>query len=215
MSQPRVNIYGFPHKGLKNALSQLLYTASRADSANPESIDELKTLSDEVTLLLELHQDAEDQVVLPALEARVAGSTTHNASEHDRLHALVEGIKQQTSQLEAGQSPMATATLFDAIGGFYSDYLKHMAEEENEINQVIWNAFSDEEILGWQPQIMEKLNPEQKMLWFRFIVPALNPFERQIMLGGVRESVPGEVYAGIIESLKPYMTEAELAPLAA
>lgn len=215
MSQPRVNIYGFPHKGLKNALSQLLYAASRADSADAESIDSLKVLSDEVTLLLELHQDAEDQVVLPALEAKVPGSTAHNASEHDRLHAMVEGIRQQSKQLDAGQSPMAAAGLFDAVGGFYSDYLKHMAEEEHEINQVIWDAFSDEEIMSWQPQIMAKLTPEQKMLWFRFIIPALNPFERQIMLGGVRESVPAEAYAGIIEGLKPFMSEEELAPLAA
>ncbi len=74
-----------------------------------------------------------------------------------------------------------------------------MADEEDGINQVIWDAFSDEEILSWQSQIMDKLTPEQKMLWFRFIIPALNPSERQMMLGGVRESVPAEAYAGIIE----------------
>lgn len=215
MSQPRVNIYGFPHKGLKNALSQLLYAASRCDSTDTHSITALKTLSDEVTLLLELHQEAEDQVVLPALEAKLPGSTHQNSAEHDRLHALVEDIRQQTEQLEAGQSPAATADLFSAIGNFYAQYLNHMAEEEGDINHVIWSAFSDQEILGWQPQIMDKLTSAQKMLWFRFIIPALTPFERQIMLGGVRESVPAEAYAGIIEGLKPYLSESELSPLAA
>ena len=215
MSQPRVNIYGFPHKGLKNALSQLLYAASRVDNTDIKSIDSFKALSREVTLLLELHQDAEDQIVLPTLEARVPGSTAHNSSDHDRLHRLVEAIQQQSEQLEAGQSPLATAQLFDAIGNFYAEYLKHMAEEENELNQIIWEVFSDEEIMSWQPQIMDKLTPEQKMLWFRFIIPALNPFERQLMMGGIRQSVPAEVYAGIVDGLKPFMNESELAPLAA
>lgn len=69
-------------------------------------------------MLLELHQDAEDHVALPALEAKVPGLTEHNANDHDRLHRLVEGIQQQTRQLEPGQSPLVAASLFDAVGSF-------------------------------------------------------------------------------------------------
>lgn len=215
MTAPRVNIYGFPHKGLKNGLSQLWFEASKADVSDEASIQRLKSLSEQITLLLELHQEAEDEFVLPAIEAKVPGATEHNESEHHRLHQIVVDIQNQTSALEAGDAMMATSRLFTTVGQFMSDYIRHMDEEEQDMNQVIWDNFTDEEILGWQGQIMGKLTPEQKMMWFRFIVPALNPMERQIMLGGVKQNVPPEAYQGILNMLSRYMSEEELAPLAA
>lgn len=215
MSAPRVNIYGFPHKGLKNGLSQLLHVVGKTDITNAQSVKQVKLLANELINLLELHQDAEDSIVLPALEARVKGSTAHNHLEHDRLHAMVKAISGMVDGLSVGNSAAEMARLFDAIGAFYSDYLRHMSDEEGEINAVIWEHFADDEILEWQGQIMDKLTPEQKMSWFKFIVPALNPMERSIMLGGVKENVPIEAYRAILEMLSDYMSEEELAPLAA
>jgi hemerythrin-like domain-containing protein len=215
MTSPRMNIYGFPHKGLRNALSQLQFETSKVDISSDQDVSALKALSETVVTLLELHQDAEDSVMLPDIEARAPGSTTHNAREHERLHAMVEAIAHHTQLLTVGAGAGAHSELFDAINAFISDYLTHMAEEEHEVNATIWQHFSDDEILGWQGQIMGKLTPEQKMLWFRFIIPALTPFEREIMLGGVRANVPAETYAAILEMLSQYMPEHELAPLKA
>ena len=215
MSSPRMNIYGFPHKGLRNALSQLQFEASKLDVSSHQNVTSVKALSETVVSLLELHQEAEDSVMLPDIEARVPGATTHNAREHRRLHTMVEAIAQQTQALTVGAAPEAQVQLFDAINDFFSDYLTHMAEEEREVNATIWQHFSDDEILGWQGQIMAKLTPEQKMHWFRFIIPALTPFEREIMLGGVRANVPAEAYEAILEMLSHYMPEHELAPLRA
>lgn len=104
--------------------------------------------------------------------------------------------------------------MLNSLCAFLSDYLTHMAEEERDMNAVIWEHFDDSEIMSWHAQSMEKLTPDQKMLWFRFIVPALNRFERQIVMGGVRASVPDAVYQGILGMLRQYRSEAELAPLA-
>ena len=146
---------------------------------------------------------------------RVTGSTAHNSAEHDRLHVLLTPFVDQLRQLDAGTSPSFSAEMLNSLCAFLSDYLTRRAEEERDINAVIWEHFDDSEIMSWHAQIMEKLTPDQKMLWFRFIVPALNPFERQIMMGGVRASVPDAVYQGILGMLRQYMSEAELAPLAA
>ena len=99
----------------------------------------------------------------------------------------------QLRQLDASTSPRFSAEILNSLCGFLSDYVTHRAEEERDINAVIWEHFDDSEIMSWHAQSMEKLTPDQKMLWFRFIVPALNPFERQIMMGGVRASVPDAV----------------------
>lgn len=92
--------------------------------------------------------------------------------------------------------------MLNSLCAFLSDYLTHMAEEERDMNAVIWEHFDDSEIISWHAQSMEKLTPDQKMLWFRFIVPSLNRFERQIVMGGVRASVPDALYQGILGMLR-------------
>ena len=215
MSAPRVNIYGFPHKGLRNGLSQLMFQASKTDVTSEASVAELKELTATLVELLDLHQSAEDSVVLSHLESRVPGSTEKNHADHDALHAKVAAFAAHIQDIQHGDSMAMTQQALDMVASFSSEYLMHMAEEENEINEVIWANFSDEEILQWQGEIMGKLTPEQKMNWFRFIVPALNPMERQIMLGGVKEVLPPEAYQGILDMLSNYMPADEIAPLAA
>ena len=41
MSQPRVDIYNFPHKGLRNLLSQVSFMAGNTDHSNQQALDEL------------------------------------------------------------------------------------------------------------------------------------------------------------------------------
>ena len=128
---------------------------------------------------------------------------------------LLTPFVDQLRQLDAGTSPSFSAEMLNSLCAFLSDYLTRRAEEERDINAVIREHFDDSEIMSWHAQSMEKLTSDQKMLWFRFIVPALNPFERQIMMGGVRASVPDAVYHGILVTLRQYRSEAELAPSAA
>lgn len=212
MSIPRVNIYGFPHKGLRNALAQVQFSASKLDITSEHEVAEFKALTECVVSLLELHQSAEDTVVLPSLEEAVPGATQHNAAEHDRLHAMVESIATQARGLEPGMTPAPVQQLADTINAFISNYLTHMAEEEHDMNEVIWAHFSDDAILQWQHQIMAKLTPPQKMDWFRFIIPALNPFERGIMLGGVKGAIPADAYQGILQALTQFMPASDLVP---
>lgn len=213
MSHPRMNIYGFPHKGLRNALGQWQFQASKLDITSEAQIRSFQKLSDAICLLLTLHQQAEDEIVLPAIEARAPSATHHNSHEHDRLHRMLENIQGAARNLSTGGSPSQITSLAALIDQFISNYLLHMAEEETEMNEVIWSHFTDDELMTWQGAIMAKLTPEQKMLWFKYIIPALNPFERQLMLGNVRANAPAEAYEAIITMLESVMPAHEIEPL--
>jgi hypothetical protein len=39
-------------------------------------------------------------------------------------------------------------------------------------------------------------------MWFRFIIPALNPQEKEIALSGIRNNAPQEFYDQLIEVVK-------------
>ena len=81
--------------------------------------------------------------------------------------------------------------------------------EESEINPVIWANLADEELMELQGQIMASLSPDNIMMWFKYIVPALNPFERTIILGGFKENAPAEFFDQVLNMLKDYMSENE------
>lgn len=214
MSAPRMNIYAFPHKGLRNALGQWLFEAGKLDATSPQSIDQFKAITEDVVTLLTLHQHSEDQVVIPDLESRAPGSTDHNHAEHDRLHTLLEEIHGSANTLEAGQSHAQFSQLYTLISHFISDYFKHMWDEEAVLVETIWAHFSDQDIIGWHGRIMEAMAPEHKMLWFRFMVPALNPMERQIVMGGFKNSAPAQAYSAALKMLHAFMPAEELAALA-
>lgn len=65
MTQPRMNVFGFPHKGLRNALSQLSLLAGNTDYNNQESLNQLKSLNAEVVTMLEFHANAEESISVP------------------------------------------------------------------------------------------------------------------------------------------------------
>ena len=73
MSQLRVDIYNVPHKGLRHLLSQVSFMAGHTDHSNQQALDELKKKTEELVLVLNLHRQSEEEDLLPALEATLAG----------------------------------------------------------------------------------------------------------------------------------------------
>lgn len=205
--EQRVNIYGFPHKGLRNGLGKLSLAIGNLNTEDSEAVKEVVSLAEELSELLELHLHSEEEFVSPPLEAKVPGSTEHNHEDHEAMEALEKQMITAVKALEANPNPGTQEEAYQAINLFIREYFRHMSEEEGDMNRVIWDNFSDEDILGWQGQILSKLTPEQFFKWFKYIIPALSPFEQQIMLAGFKENAPEEAYNMTIQGLKPFVSE--------
>lgn len=213
MQHQRVNIFTFPHKGLRNGLSQLLIKLGHADATNAEHIREIRAQAHEVIHLLHLHQEAEDSCVMQPLSQRAADTVVNCHKEHHALQQHINAIEQQIVALDVKDSPNVLAELYSDVARFFADYLKHMDNEETELNAAIWAHFDDSEILGWQEQIMAKLSLDDQLQWFKYIIPSLNAMERQILLSGVKANAPEGVFEHIIASLKHYLSANEIASL--
>ena len=207
----RVNIYGFPHKGLRYALGQLSVKAGAVNVSNSSEIKELVALTEEISELLDLHLKAEEQFVLPPLEAKVPGSTTSNHEDHIKMERLEKEMVTKAHKLSETRNMQLANEFYNHVNLYIREYFRHMNEEENDINEVLWNHFEDQELLGWQGQILAELTPEQFFKWFKFIIPALSPEEQNIMLGGFKQNAPNEIYASTIDRLKPFLTQNQIA----
>ncbi len=209
MDQPRMNIYGFPHKGLRNLLSQVSLLSGNTDYSNAVSLEKLKDLTTELVTLLDLHVHSEEDVLLPALEVKVPGSTRENVEEHEQLEKEIKDFDEKMKNITVDSTPDSGVKFYESVYNFHSKYIAHMAMEESEINPVIWANLADEELMELQGQIMASLSPDNIMMWFKYIVPALNPFERTIILGGFKENAPAEFFDQVLNMLKDYMSENE------
>lgn len=209
MNQPRMNIYGFPHKGLRLALSKLSLLSGSTDYSDEDSLSMLKELTSEIVDLLHLHVHSEESVVLPALEEKVSGSTATNLEEHKTLENEISEFVKQLESITVGSNPVSGAKFYESIFNFYSNYINHMAMEEKDVNCLIWENCTDEEIMSWHEKIMSTLTPNQISTWLKYIVPALNPFERTIIMSGFKANAPAEFFDSIVGMLKEYMTEME------
>jgi len=209
MTRPRMNGYGFPHKGLRLALSRLVVASGNTDYSDEVSLNALKSLAKEVIELLHVHGVAEDTVILPALEERVPGSTATNVEDHKMLEEEVAEFAKQLDGITIASGPAAGAKFYESVTAFFANYINHMAMEESDMNALIWDNFSDEEIMSWTGRIMSTLTPAQISSFFKYMVPALNPFERNIMMGGFKANAPAEFFNSVIGMLKTHMTESE------
>ena len=205
MDEPRVDIYNFPHKGLRNLMSQLSLIAGNTDYSNQNTLDKLKGKTAELVLLLNLHRQSEEDDLLPALEKKLAGSTQENVKEHELLEQQVGQIDTFIKNLTTASSPAKGIQFYAMFNGFQSKYMDHMAMEESTMNPLIWDHFTDEELMGIHGSIMAKLAPEHITQSFKYIVPALNPMERTVILSGFKANAPEEFFDQVLEVIRGEM----------
>ena len=204
--EQRVNIYGFPHKGIRYGLGQLSFNVGSLILNDPEALKVCKEIADDLSELLDLHLNSEEDFVIPPMEAKVPGCTQHNHEDHMEMQKLEHEMKEAILTLVDLPNEMHLNLAYNKINHFIKEYFRHMSEEETEMNKVIWEHFADEEILVWQGQILSKLTPAQFFKWFKYIIPALTQLEQSIMLGGFKQNAPAEAYNGTIKNLEPYLT---------
>jgi hypothetical protein len=205
MEKVRLNPYLLPHKGLRYLLSKVSLMAGNLDFSKPEEVEQLKKISNELYFLLEQHAHVEDHVILPDLEKKCPGSTEENHEEHEYLEGLVANLQKQVNALEAGSSPQSFINYFFDLSDFHSKYLMHMLMEERKVLGMIWDHYTDEELAEQHHTIVSSFTPEKILRWFKFIIPALNPSERLMALGGIKANAPKEFFDMLMEVIQSEM----------
>ncbi|MDP3469556.1 MAG: hemerythrin domain-containing protein [Daejeonella sp.] len=210
MNIERVNVYAFPHKGLRNALSQVALLAGNSDYSDPEDLEVLKASASDLFNLLNLHAHSEDDFVLPALEAKVKGSTAENTEEHELLEKIVAELEVQINSISIVSGSEKGIAFYEALTDFQSKYLAHMALEEGEILSLIWEYFTDQDLIQMHHKIMETFSPDQVLRWFKYILPALNPMERLKIMEGFKAAVPTEFFESVMDMLSSSMSRRDI-----
>jgi len=214
----RIKPYDVPHKGLRNALSQLSLLAGKTDYSNRTEVEQLYNLGTDVFKILTIHADDENEVTLAELETRCPGCSQHDVEDHVQIHAAQENLEKLLAAIyndSYNGKDTDGAEFYLAFSEFHGKYLEHTAEEERVTQPLLWKHFTDEELASHRGKIMKKNPPETLLVWFRFVVPAQSHNERVGLLTGFKKMASRSFFSLGMEVIKQVLTTSEFSNLQA
>jgi hypothetical protein len=209
-SQVRHDLYGPIHKGLRAATSAMLVRLGSCDFADPAearpALAELRALA----AACAAHLGHEEDHVHPALEARRPGATAGLEADHERHHALFEGLEALAKTVEAaGPAGRGAAgrALYLGFAAFVAEDFAHMDREERTIQPLLHALFTDAELMAMEGAILAGLSPEKAAMFLGMMLPAGNPDQQFAILSGVRAAAPPAAFEAMLQGVaRPSLT---------
>lgn len=186
----RLRTFAAPHKALRNILSQFSARAGQTNYESPDEVSQLKSLGNELFLLLEEHVSVENEYILKPLEERVEGSTHHDLREHEEIEESQEILKASMNLLSGYDDETLGHQFYLDVTKFHSRYLLHILHEETETEKLLWDNFTDKELLDIKMNIIKSIPSDMQLIWWKYMIPAQNEVENVAMLSAIRMQSP-------------------------
>jgi len=205
----RMKPYDVPHKGLRNALSQVQLLAGKTDYSKFKEVERLYNLGRDVFRLLSIHAQDENEVTLAELEKRCSGCSDHDREDHEKLEKEQGAVEMLLSTIysnvkEGKEAGLEGAEFYLLFSEYHAQYLLHTAEEERVTQAELHKHFTDEELAEFRTKIMKRNPPETLLLWFKFVTPAQSAQERIGLLKGFKMMAPVDFFnmgMGVMEKV--------------
>jgi hypothetical protein len=213
---PRVDLYAGIHKALRALMADTLLALGRMDA---DDAPELAQASQRVLGLLDFcaaHLQHENDFIHVAIEARAPGASEVMAHEHEEHLSHISQIRQMVSALlkaKASQRATAALELYRQLALFIAENFQHMHVEETAHNAVLWSRYTDAELNGIHSALVASIPAQEMMYVLRWLVPFMNPAERNAMMRDMQAHAPGPAFAAALEVVRPHLSDAEWAKL--
>jgi hypothetical protein len=203
----RPKSFDVPHKALRSLLAQLSQLAGSTDYREPDQVSALHALGQDLFELLTIHAHDENEVVLADLERRRPGAGHHNLEDHEeieerqsRLEMLLDEVLALSRRGEDASE--AGLRFYRDLNRFQSAYLLHMLEEEEATQALLWEVFSDAEMMEHRKRILARNPPATLLKWMQYSLPAQSGPDRALILRGMQAAMPAAFVAQVLETAK-------------
>ena len=202
MVQQRHEMYRPIHKALRHMMFSTAHKLGIADFRDDaEARAAIASLGRTINLLV-VHAEHEENYIHPDLEKRAPGFIASYETDHqndDKVYAELRRLGQEADSASGDQKVALGVEMYDRFNGFVGDYLGHLVGEETELQQALWNNFSDEELGAMEGRIMANVPPDLMAEFLPEICAALNADELTGMLGQMKAMAPPEMFEGVMK----------------
>jgi len=191
------------HKALR---AKLYDTALNLQQTYFADTAEAKTVLEKVNEVIhafEQHGYHEDSILMPVIEKFQSATIASFEKDHIDDRHMGEVLRHLQNIYYAAQSKQERIIAGSAITKAFIDYmvfnLLHMQREEIELNKLLWEHYSDDEIQKINDRIIATIPPEEMATGAQWIMQAINSKEATDWLISVKENAPEPVFASLFE----------------
>lgn len=205
----RFDIYRPIHKAIRLMLAEAMLAAGQLDTDDDEAIARLHVQVHQLADFCSGHLEHENVFVHTAMEARAPGASGRIAGEHEQHERDIRSLRDYLRLLVTApheERAPAAAALYHALALFTAHNLEHMYIEETEHNRILWQHYSDAEIIGIHDRLLAQIPPSESQVAMRFMLPAMAPAERLATLRGMKAAAPAFVFEGMLGLAKSVLS---------
>jgi hypothetical protein len=196
---PAVDLYRDIHKGIR---AELFAVTAAAGSIDPDDRGERRahaTRVQDLVDLLEHHAGHEDSNIDPVLAGIAPAISAEISVAHAELDSRISAIAELAGAALADSVDGRTGShaLYLELAAFTAMYLQHQDYEERVVMRVLDEHLSFPELLQLHEQILASVQPDVMVRCASLMLPAMNIVDRCEMLGAMRDTAPGFVFAGM------------------
>jgi hypothetical protein len=195
--QPRVDLYGTVHKGIRTRLFDLCVELARCDFGSRSEVGIALEAYHRTVGFLREHHEHEDRHVEPALAALAPDILATVRRQHAAADAMIAELDALAAAAEGNDPRAAGAALLARYHRFLVDYLEHMQAEETVVMPALWAKYSDQELGELRARVQGSIAPPRFAEWMEIMLPAMNLDERAGMLAGMKANAPPPVFDAV------------------
>ncbi len=200
----RYNVFNLIHKGLRTMLFETAQAIQRTDFTDAEEATATLARVERVLFFFDGHAQHEDKFILPVIKQHNPQLFDIFEAEHQADHRMGNDLRAIMSLYQPTMQPerkrQVGEQVLHAFNAFVAFNLGHMSQEEEVLNQVLWEYHTDEQIQRLEHRIVSSISPDLLAEESRWMMRGINKAEATAWLAGARDTAPDPVF-GFLKQL--------------
>lgn len=186
----RPSFYREIHKAIRSFLLDLVVRAGRVDWNDADAVAAFGREAEVIFELMLAHGHHEEEFVTPLLLRAAPEVAKILGSSHEDQDQAIEELRAQLRAIDTASPGAGSAghAFLLALSRFAGHNLVHMSDEEEIAMTAIWNSVDDATILEAKGRLIASVPPSEMAEVLRWMLPALNRFEREAMENARKEA---------------------------
>jgi hemerythrin-like domain-containing protein len=151
-----------------------------------------------VNYLFHHHADTEDNRIFPMIEPYAPQIQADFEAQHETDHQLSENLEKCLARFTETNSPeqhiWAGQELAKCFHAFLAFNVEHMMKEETIINEVLWQYYTDAQLMAKVQEIGSSIPPEDNQHFMYWMLKGLATHEIVQWFNAIKYSAPAPVF---------------------
>ena len=153
-------------------------------------------------MLLVTHAGHEENFVHTALEERAPGFIESFEKDHGNDERTYKELRRLSSEVLGASGERKSELgneIYDLYNQFVGTYVDHLYREEHELQQALWDNFTDEELGAIEAALDASIPPDVMGQFVPLIGASFNPGDLAFFIGAMKGGMPPEVFQHVVQ----------------